>query len=322
VTVAHDYDLSLFATPGQVVEVRALHPGGVSRAGYVRAACPRSMLAIHVRDQLKAAGAEGVYFTPHGRTPVAMPSPNAGAWARGAKPLTSDADIPARRYLLIDCDRRKTPATAQLSATDAEKAAAGELATRVLDTMAGIGWASPLKIDSGNGYHLYYRLSAHQPGGKVADPLADPLALLLRVLADPLNTDAAEIDTRVFNPSRIMKVPGTWARKGPNTPDRPHRVCRVLSVPDGWNPGEPDPAADVSRAIKSLDPDGAIRARWRVSIPKATASGPAPDRPRVIERAAAYLTSPNTPPARAAAAKQTTSGMAGITLPAASTLVT
>jgi len=36
----------------------------------------------------------------------------------------------------------------------------------------------------------------------------------------------------VFDPSRIIKIAGTWARKGENTAERPHRKSRILSVPD------------------------------------------------------------------------------------------
>ena len=35
----------------------------------------------------------------------------------------------------------------------------------------------------------------------------------------------------VANPSRILKLPGTWARKGDSVPDRPHRMARVLELP-------------------------------------------------------------------------------------------
>lgn len=300
-TDPHAFDLSLFVPPGLAVEVRGMDVGrpGLVVAGYVGPDCPPKVLAAHCRREYAREGQpppSGIYFTPHGRTIPAGMNPKPGAWTAARRPLTEDGDVPARRFLFVDVDRRKTPDTMHLSATGDEKAAAGELAGRVLDTMTGLGWSDPLKVDSGNGYHLYYRLSTPQPGGPAADPLADPLAILLRLLGEQLNTDAAEIDTRVFNSSRIMKVPGTWARKGPNTPDRPHRVCRVLNVPDGWNPGECDPAADVLRAVESLDPGGVIRAGWRVSSSSA-ATGPVTGFPRtgagdrLTDRATAYVRS-------------------------------
>jgi hypothetical protein len=40
-----------------------------------------------------------------------------------------------------------------------------------------------------------------------------------------------KIDQSVHNPARLCKVPGTWARKGDNTTDRPHRIAQFLEVP-------------------------------------------------------------------------------------------
>jgi hypothetical protein len=54
---------------------------------------------------------------------------------------------------------------------------------------------------------------------------------VLLALAQRFDTDAVKIDRAVFNASRICKVPGTVARKGDNTKDRPHRRARLLEVP-------------------------------------------------------------------------------------------
>jgi hypothetical protein len=44
--------------------------------------------------------------------------------------------------------------------------------------------------------------------------------------------DKVTIDAKLFNPSRIIKLSGTIARKGPHAADRPHRCSKVISVPD------------------------------------------------------------------------------------------
>jgi hypothetical protein len=51
-------------------------------------------------------------------------------------------------------------------------------------------------------------------------------------LASKFDTPAAHVDTGVHNAARIARLPGTWNRKGVATPDRPHRVAKLLSVPD------------------------------------------------------------------------------------------
>ena len=44
--------------------------------------------------------------------------------------------------------------------------------------------------------------------------------------------DCVEIDTSVFNASRITKLYGTITRKGADTEERPHRQSRILDIPD------------------------------------------------------------------------------------------
>ena len=41
-----------------------------------------------------------------------------------------------------------------------------------------------------------------------------------------------EIDQVVFNPARLTKLYGTMVRKGENTQDRPHRLARIISLPN------------------------------------------------------------------------------------------
>jgi len=51
---------------------------------------------------------------------------------------------------------------------------------------------------------------------------------LLKSLAYQFDTDLVKVDQKTSNASRITKVPGTWARKGSNTTERPHRRAKVL----------------------------------------------------------------------------------------------
>jgi len=57
----------------------------------------------------------------------------------------------------------------------------------------------------------------------------------LEALAMRFNDDAVSIDPGVFNAARIWKLSGTLARKGDNTANRPHRIARLLEVPDGFD---------------------------------------------------------------------------------------
>ena len=54
----------------------------------------------------------------------------------------------------------------------------------------------------------------------------------LEVLARRFDNACASIDRGVFNPARIWRLYGTRACKGEPTPDRPHRMAKIMNVPD------------------------------------------------------------------------------------------
>ena len=57
----------------------------------------------------------------------------------------------------------------------------------------------------------------------------------LRALEMMFGNDAVEIDTSVFNASRIVKVIGTVSNKGSNTADRPQRESFFVQVPESFD---------------------------------------------------------------------------------------
>ena len=132
----------------------------------------------------------------------------------------TDKDIQSRDLLLIDIDRSaisKQPASAN------ELQAAKLLADKVMVYLKNQGWGSPIKVMSGNGYHLYYRLE-QIPNNE--DTKQD-IKTFLNNLADHFDNDQVKIDRSVFNSSRITKVVGTFAYKGNESSDRPYRMARV-----------------------------------------------------------------------------------------------
>lgn len=291
--------LPLLVRPDDVFEVRGLDVGEPGRkvTGFVRG---DRIEATAGKIAALAAEAGGVYFTPQGLNPAVLARSDhrlVECRRKGDQVTpqpTRDEDVTARRYLLIDVDPIKACGFEKCSATDEEKAAAWGVADRVRTYFRGVEWAGPLIVDSGNGGHLYYPLPALLPGGPVADPTKDDLAVLLKILKAKFDTPGARIDGSVYNASRIMKVPGTWARKGPDTEERPHRQCRVVGEPDGWNPGTPAAAGkSVREVIQDLDPDGSIRARRASKAEQPGAAVAAsPDRPRTAElsnRVRAYI---------------------------------
>ena len=214
--------MQLFVEPDQVVELRALQVQGYGKphveAGYFD--------SDHLLQMAKAAlsitgNAKGVYFTLNPLQPdlLARRCNRIATAVEGE--LTKDKNVLKRRWLLVDADPVRDPF---ISATNAEKAAALETIREVRSYLQSKAWPDPILADSGNGYHLLFRV----------DLPADDQGTIKRILlalARRFDNDHVKIDTSVFNPARICKMPGTMARKGDDVPNRPHRRAQLLEVP-------------------------------------------------------------------------------------------
>jgi hypothetical protein len=129
-----------------------------------------------------------------------------------------DEDVPRIAWCPYDIDPNRPEG---VSATDAEKAEEWKVAEAVISYWQRRG-VDPVVVDSGNGYYVLVPVDL---------PVNDAgwVAGVLDVHAKEFNTAGAEIDTTAKNASRILRVPGTMNRKGVNTPERPHRLCKILS---------------------------------------------------------------------------------------------
>jgi hypothetical protein len=213
----------LLVAPDQIVELRAL---GVQRHG----ARPHTEAGFfdhdHLLDLAKTAlrvtpYAKGVYFTLNPLHPDLLARRcNRTDWANEGE-LAKDKDILARRWLLIDADPVRDPL---ISASEEEKAAAHRSILDVREFLRSRFWPDPLLADSGNGYHLLYPIDLPADDSGMVERI-------LRALAHRFDNDHVQIDRSVFNPSRICKLPGTLARKGDDTPKRPHRRAKLLEGP-------------------------------------------------------------------------------------------
>jgi hypothetical protein len=139
------------------------------------------------------------------------------------------ADVLKRRWLFIDVDRNKAHAPDD-SATDAEHEDARALALSIRDYLDAQGWPAPVLVDSGNGFHLLYRIDL--PCGPPRQcPAQKLLKAVLEQLAQRFDGELGTIGAECHDAKRIAKLPGTWARRGQQTTKRPWRLCRLLHVP-------------------------------------------------------------------------------------------
>jgi len=134
-----------------------------------------------------------------------------------------DSDIAARRWLPVDVDPKRPANTA---ASDEEHEGASRRAGEIRTFLTGLGWPEPVEADSGNGAHLLYRVDLPND-----DDSRKLVQAGLKTLDVGFSGDGQNVDTGVHNAARIWKLYGTVARKGDNTPERPHRMAQVLHVP-------------------------------------------------------------------------------------------
>jgi hypothetical protein len=168
------------------------------------------------------ACARGVYFAMNPLHPdILARRANRVDYAEEGE-LAADKDVIARNWLLIDADPKRDR---HISSNNTEKAAALETVQQIKADLANRGWPAPIIGDSGNGYHALYRIDLPADDGGIVQRI-------LQSLAKKYDSSAVEIDQKVFNPSRICKLPGTRARKGDDTKVRPHRWAKLLEVPE------------------------------------------------------------------------------------------
>jgi hypothetical protein len=233
--------LRLLTEPGQVTELRALHvrpPYGrpCTASGYFKAEGDGLERMAEAALQLSHAPnlARGVYFTLNPVQPdlIARRCERVDRAEDGE--LTGDRHIVRRRLFLVDVDPVRD---AKISASDAEKALALAAAVQVRDHLHGLGWPGPVRGDTGNGAALFYAVDL--PNDDASRVLIERC---LQALAARFDSDRVKIDQSVFNAARICKVPGTWARKGDDISERPHRPSRLLEVPGCADPDRPEGA--------------------------------------------------------------------------------
>jgi hypothetical protein len=147
---------------------------------------------------------------------------------KGRDQTTSDGDVERRWYLFIDADCERVSG---ISSTDEEKHKSREKVLEVREYLRSQGWPAPIVCDSGNGYHLLYRIDL--PADQESLEL---VASVLEALDFKFSDDAVKVDTTTKNAARITKAYGTTAKKGDDLPERPHRPSKILKVPEKLAP--------------------------------------------------------------------------------------
>jgi phage/plasmid-associated DNA primase len=142
----------------------------------------------------------------------------------GKNTLTHDIDITNWDYLPIDVDPVRPSG---ISSTNDELALAEVKTKEVVKYLTSIGFPEPLIACSGNGYHLLYKIDLQRSTENDA-----VVQTVLYALDKKFSDEKTGVDISNSNPSRIFKLYGTWARKGEDTEERPHRLSKIEFVPE------------------------------------------------------------------------------------------
>jgi hypothetical protein len=212
--------LSILCEPGAVYELRAF--GRNTHSGYFNDLDKLAAAADRLSGHFPA-----VYITAN---PV-QPDLLARAENRvrdyvGAGDTTPDALIVKRRWLPVDFDAQPAHKY-KVSSTDSEHQVALDRARECREWLCSQGWPDPVYASSGNGGHLLYRIDLPND-----DASRDLLKDCLLALSLRFSDAAAEVDPANYNAARIWKVYSTVVAKGDSIAERPHRIARILEIPD------------------------------------------------------------------------------------------
>lgn len=162
------------------------------------------------------------------------------------KATTSDGDIAKRTTLLIDLDPKRSSDT---NATDEECNRALESARRIYKYLRDQGFEKPVVAFSGNGYHLLYKINLDN-----TDENTKLIKDFLSVLDMYFSNEYVDVDTSVFNASRISKLIGTRSNKGTDTKERPQRMSSFVTIPDEFKVTEIDYIRKVADMMPKVEP--------------------------------------------------------------------
>ena len=205
---------------GQLFECRVIFNSKKMYSGYFKSADA----LLNALDGVDDFGDCNIYMTLNSLNEQCYDRLQRDRFIKNADATTSDGDVDGYDWMLIDLDPKRP---AKTSSTDEQIEKARVLGGKIMQFLANLGFEKPVVGFSGNGYHLLYKL--FMMNNAENKKLIEMCLKTLNLLFD--NSDI-DVDMKNFNPSRICKLYGTRAQKGSNSQNAPHRMSRILSVPE------------------------------------------------------------------------------------------
>ena len=206
----------VFKNDGDLVEIRCIGDK-ITFSGYYK----------NIENLIRDVGQHddcNVYYTINPINESCHGRPQCEQMLRNPKNTTTDSEIIGRSWVFIDFDCKKVT---NVNSTKEEKEYAHQKALEVYRFLKKEGFNEPIITDSANGFHALYpcRLAANEENDVLVSKFLKSLSMMF-------SDDNVDIDVKTANRSRIVKLPGTFSRKGSAlSEDRPQRMCKIIKVP-------------------------------------------------------------------------------------------
>lgn len=221
---------NVFKGDGKLVEIRLL--GKNTYSGYFTNI---ETLITQIKPYLDANNTQyygnlQAYFTLNEINADLYSREQRDVFVKKPKTTTTDGDIVRRCFVLIDLDPNRS---AGISASNEEFEKAHLKAVDLYRYLIKEGFKEPIITRSGNGWHVY--VTCDMPNDDEHNEL---VKMFLQSLSNMFSGGGVEIDEKVFNPARIDKLIGTWAKKGASSEERPWRIADIVKVPKDLSPND------------------------------------------------------------------------------------
>ena len=209
----------IFRPNNQLTEIRLISNDGKIASGYFTD--PKTLI-----EAVKPFAKDySVYFSINKINPDCYGRPQKDKIVIRAKNTTTDSEIIARDYVLLDLDSKRATG---VNATEEQLNLAKQKANVVYKFLIDNGFYEPIVICSGSGVHIYIRcaLLPTEENNQIIKRFTQAMSMLF-------SDNNVDIDEKVFNLGRISRVCGYYNRKGsPLDKERPQRLCTFAKVPN------------------------------------------------------------------------------------------
>lgn len=211
---------SIFKQNNELFEIRLIHNGNLFSGYFYDVEC--AIKALQPYDNMN------VYFSVNKINDACSSRTQFNQFIKVKGTATSKRDIVQRLYIPIDIDVERP---SDICSTNEEKEYAHKKAIAVYRFLKENNFSEPIICDSSSGYHLYYPIT--MDANEKSETL---IKRFFGVLSNFFTDERVKIDSAVCDSNRIMRLCGTWSRKGRDSEDRPHRMAKILKSPITQSP--------------------------------------------------------------------------------------